>query len=68
MCIENFYNTFETKLLFSYVSKKYYVSDYLTISIILDRHIYSTDTFDKVISNTDNTGLQGSLLLDSLFG
>ena len=68
MCIENFYNTFETKLLFSYVSKKDYPSNYLAISIILDRDIYSTDTFDKIISNTDNTDLLGYPLLDSLFG
>lgn len=68
MCIENFYNTLETKLLFSYVSKKDYASNYLAISIILDRDIYSTDTFDKIISNTDNTGLLGYPLLDSSFG
>lgn len=48
--------------------KKDYASDYLVISIILDRHIYSTDTFDKIISSTDNTDLLGYLLLDSLFG
>lgn len=48
--------------------KKEFASDYLAISIILDRHIYSTDTFDKIISNTDNTDLPGYLLLDSLFG
>lgn len=45
-----------------------FASDYLAVSIILDRHIYSTDTFDKIISNTDNTDLPGYLLLDSLFG
>lgn len=48
--------------------KKEFASGYLVISIILDRHIYSTDTFDKIISNTDNTELLGYLLLDSLFG
>ena len=42
-----------------------FASDYLAVSIILDRHIYSTDTFDKIISNTDNTDLPGYLLLDS---
>lgn len=48
--------------------KKEFASDYSAISIILDRYIYSTDTFDKIISNTDNTDLPGYLLLDSLFG
>jgi len=48
--------------------KKDYASNYLAISIILDRDIYSTDTFDKIISNTDNTDLLGYPLLDSLFG
>lgn len=48
--------------------KKDYASNYLAISIILDRDIYSTDTFDKIISNTDNTGLLGYPLLDSSFG